>query len=73
MLNKFNKVNYVSRKTIIGAENLNNIQDSVLDNTEKVKNLNTDIENINYQLEQNTNRVESIENRIENELGDLDE
>lgn len=52
MLTKNNKINYISRETKIGAENLNNIQDSVLYNTEKVKKLSKDTEEISSQLEQ---------------------
>lgn len=35
MLREDNKVQYISKQTTISAENLNNIQESVLDNAKK--------------------------------------
>ena len=55
MLNKDNRVNYISKETKIGARNLNNIQDSILDNSEKIEDLNREVKSIRSQLEQKAN------------------
>ena len=57
MLTRDNRVNYISKETKIGARNLNNIQDSILDNSEKIEDLNREVNSISSQLEQKSNII----------------
>lgn len=44
------KVTYVSNETIITAENLNNIQDAVIDNSTSVNNLTTRVNGLDKSI-----------------------
>ena len=55
MLNRENKINYISRETIISSENLNNIQESILQNSDDIDVINSQLENIANEIENKTN------------------
>lgn len=55
MLNRENKVNYISRETVISSENLNNIQESVIKNSEDIEVINSQLDNIVNEIENKTN------------------
>lgn len=48
---EFNKVNYVHKQTPIGARNLNDIQDAIIDLQKKIEELNTSIETLQSTLD----------------------